>query len=146
MSKTGIKGVIWHTSPACARILERLECRGPGRPDEIGAEIHSSLKHTEALLRLLKAAERVHVSRWRRNLAGAATPVYTLGPGMDVAKPPRETHAQHCARRRKALIAKYGKEIANKVLNPKIYGYPTIMINGERVTSSSGRSYLGGGA
>lgn len=146
MKQTGINAVVWHTSPTCARILERLECRGPGRPDEIGAEIHCSMKYAEALLRVLKADGRVRVARWRRNLQGAATPVYALGPGMDTPKPPRETHAQHCRRRRKALIAKYGKEIANKVLNPKIYGYPTIIVEGERVTSSSGRSYLGGGA
>lgn len=143
--QTGVRAVLWWSSPSCARILERLECKGPGRPDELGAELHITHKYAENLMRLLKASGVVRVVRYRRNLQGAPTPVYALGPGKSVAIPKQESHAVRSRRRREALKARYGVEIANKVLNPKAYGYPVVYIDGERVTPGSARSYVGGG-
>lgn len=114
---TGARAVIWHTSPSCARYLERLECRGDASPDQLAADCHNQVKYAYSMMRLLLNAGVVHVRAWRHNYKGSPTPIYRLGPGKSRPMPKPETTAQRCRRRRKAFIGLWGVEAANKILS-----------------------------
>ena len=141
----GIRAVHWWSSASCLRILDRLACKGPAEPDTLAVELHNQVKYTYRLLRvILHAAERVHVCGWRHNISGAPTPIYAIGPGKDIPKPIPETASERSKRRRRALNAKYGPAVTNKLLNPGKYGYPQIHIDGQRIRTLHHGTQLAG--
>lgn len=113
---TGVRAVHWDTSPACARFLEYLECRGDASPDRLAAACHAQPKYAINLMRLMRGAGVVHVRAWRHNSNGAPTPIYRLGPGKNKPAPKPETAAQRCRRRRESLRALYGAHAASAIL------------------------------
>ena len=113
---TGINAVVWWTSPACARMLEHLECHGESTPERIARDCHVTEHYTLAIGRILKEAKRVHVSAWRHNANGRPTPVYRLGPGRNVPQPKPETASQRAKRRRASLVELYGARATNVIL------------------------------
>lgn len=92
----------------------------------------------------LSEARRIHISAWRHNDRGLATPIYAMGPGRNKRRPKPETPAQRCKRRRAWMIEHYGSAIADRVLSPNKYGNPKIYIDGQRITSRSHASHLAG--
>lgn len=141
----GIRAVHWWSSASCLRILDRLACKGPAEPDTLAAELHNQVKYTYRLMSVvLHSAERVHVCGWRHNIQGAPTPIYAIGPGKDIPKPKPETASQRAKRRRRALNAKYGPAITEKLLNPGKYGYPQIHIDGQRIRTLHHGTQLAG--
>jgi hypothetical protein len=131
------RDVCWYTSPSAARILERLECKGPGTPEVVAADVHCSPTSARNLFWILQDAGVVHVCARIRQSRGLAKPVYALGPGVNVAPPKREPNAQRYRRRRAALISEFGVEVANKVLNAKAHGRPQVVVDGKRVRTGS---------
>lgn len=129
--------VCWYTSPSAARILERLECRGPGLPEEIAQDVHCSPVSARNLLWILQAAGVVHVHARLRQRNGPAKPIYKLGPGINIPPPKKELDADRYRRRRNALKAVYGVEITNKVLNSKAHGISYVVVDGRRVRTNS---------
>lgn len=139
------RDVHWHTSPVCARILARLECKGIGMPDEIAKDVHCSKKSAYAMLRLLAQNNIVAVAFWRHNLRGPATPIYRLGPGPGKPMPRPEAPAIRSRRRRTSLIEQYGRDVAIKVLGDSrsIRGVQ-VFIDGKRITPGSAVRRLAG--
>lgn len=127
------RDVHWHTSPACARNLERLACRGNGTPAEIAADVHCASNYAQSLLRLLLCHDLIAVAGWLRHYQGIPTPIYRIGPGPGKPMPKADTNAARSRRRREALIKLYGQDIAYKVLNPKAHGYVRPHVDGKRV-------------
>ena len=137
------KDVHWHTSPTCSRILEYLECR-EGSWREVSQGVHATGKYTESCLRLLHKARVIRITGYRHNTQGTPTPLYRLGPGVDVRMPKPESDAARSRRVRRALAEKYGREIMRKVLYAKKNGRPRVMVDGKQVRSSSHSDRLSG--
>lgn len=141
----GIRDIRWWTSPACARILERLECKGPAGSELMASELYIYKGYAYSLCRVvLLEARCIHICAWLHNSHGLTTPIYALGPSKNRRRPPAETTAQRCKRRRVALVARFGTEIAEKVLNPGNYDNAQVYIDGRRITSSSHTGGLAG--
>lgn len=134
----------WHTSPTCGRILDRLACKGAGTPKEIAADVHCAPSYAYTLLALLVTHDKAAVCGWRHNYQGDPTPIYRIGPGPGVAKPRAKTSAERGKHRRNSLIAKFGRDVANKVLNPKAHGYVQPHVDGHRVRPRDAGPMLAG--
>ncbi len=117
MSKnTGIYRVRWWSSAAAARFLEHLECKGEATPERLARECHAQRKYALSLLRVLKRAGVIRIVAWRHNISGTPTPIYRLGPGLNLPMPTPETVAQRSSRRRKSLVALHGPRAADIIL------------------------------
>ena len=143
-SRTGAKAVHWYSSPACGRYLEHLECRGDASADQLASACHSQVKYALNLCRKLLSEGVIRVIAWRHNCNGAMSPIYRLGPGTSIKMPQAETAAKRYSRRRRSLVAIYGKSVATRVLDGKKFGHPIVVIDGKRVTSGSHASHLAG--
>jgi hypothetical protein len=141
--KTGVKAVIWHTSPACARYLEYLECHGDTSPDVLAAQCHTQVKYAYGLTMQLKSAGVIRVVAWRHNVRGNPTPIYRLGPGKNKSMPEPATSAQRLRNRYSSMVRLYGSTVANKVLN-KNRSKTQVVIDGRRVRSCDHDAHLAG--
>lgn len=114
------RSIHWWTSPACARALEFLECRGEAPPDAIAAVIHVAPHYCyNQVMPALLEAGRVHVSGRIRNGGGQGTPIYALGPGENVVLL-AEPNAARMRRRRREMGAALGVSLASKVLECEV--------------------------
>lgn len=143
MEKKGINAVCWHTSPSCARYLERLECHGEASPDELAAACHTQVTYAYALTRLMKSNGVIRVVAYRHNSMGAPTPIYALGPGHNRRMPRKESTASRCRRRKNSLVYLYGREIANKVLG-NTHVKTQVVLDGRRLRVADHKAQLKG--
>lgn len=139
----GINAVCWHISPACARILERLECRGDDTHDGVAKPCHVSEKYACALMRVLKRAEVIHIVAWRHNTHGAPTPIYRLGPGKNKPMPKPETTAQRMKKRRDSMREMWGTRATNIALSQARHK-GTVVIDGKQIRPGDHKAQLAG--
>lgn len=132
----------WFSSPACARILEVLECRGPNHKKRLAADAHTSLRNCMRRMSDLEASNIIHVDHWEL-IAGHWFAIYMLGPGISAPAPIAKPGSRALANRqhRGRLVDRFGKSIANRILSSKQYGTERIVIDG-RAVYERGRGVL----
>lgn len=71
---------------------------------------------------LLRRAKRIHISQWRREGSYSPVMIVAAGPGVDAKKPEKRTPATSSQARRKALIERFGKETATRIMTSRADG------------------------
>lgn len=132
------RAIRWWTSPACARVLERLECQGEASALALSQAVHIAYGYAKCeVMPALLAAERVRVTGWLRQHSGQPLALYSLGPGPSVPMPAAADNAARLARRRRQMAAAYGVTAARKVLQER----GAIVRDGKRLrTAGFGRT------
>ena len=101
--------IVCHTSPACARVLERLECHGEATGPDLAAAVHMSYAYCKGqVMPALMKAGVIRVVGHVRNHAGPALAIYALGPGPSVPKPAAVETAVRMRLRRRQMDAALG--------------------------------------
>lgn len=107
------------TSQACRRIRDRLR-HGPLTAPQIAERAFLSINTLTkgGYLRALQSAGLIHVSAWQPpEKSGAWTPVWSLGAGPSVLRPPRQSNNQTAKRWRHKIgnaRASMRRDIARK--------------------------------
>lgn len=103
--------IVWHTSPACARVLERLECHGEATAPALAQAVHISYEYCkdQVMPALLKAGV-VRVVAHLRQHSGPALAIYALGPGLSVPRPGAVDMAVRMRLRRRQMDAAMGAD------------------------------------
>lgn len=110
----------WFTSPACARVLEHLECKGESTARDLSATVHISYEYAkDQVMPALLRAGRVRVSGWVRQCSGNPLALYALGPGKSVPMPGPVDMATRLRRRRDEMRQAYGTTDAWRVYQHK---------------------------
>lgn len=87
-------------SQACQRIKDRLRY-GPLTPQQIAdrAFVGIATLTKGGYLRAMEAAGLIHVEAWKPPVrSGMWTPMWALGPGPSVPRPPRQTNTEYARR------------------------------------------------
>lgn len=87
-------------SQACQRIKDRLRY-GPLTPQQIAdrAFVGIATLTKGGYLRAMEAAQLIHVEAWQPPArSGMWTPMWALGPGPSVPRPPRQTNTEYARR------------------------------------------------
>lgn len=93
------------------RLLSALDSDGDMTPGDLAEVLeHDSHDWIGRKLRRLQSAELVRVSRWIRNTDGLATPVYSVTPGANAARPRALGWSAWSKRYRKRLKERGGEQ------------------------------------
>ena len=87
-------------SPACQRIKDRLRY-GPLTPEQIAdrAAVSITTLTKGRYLRAMEAEQIIHVAKWKPPArSGMWTPMWALGPGPSVPRPPRQSNTEYARR------------------------------------------------
>lgn len=114
----------WQTSLVAASILHALVCRGEQTIYGLSVTAHASESTIRLLVRLMRAAGVVHVSRWISSLdrGGHPSMVVAFGPGKDARKPKPLTRAENWMRWATKKRKQFGAEAANRMINSRQNG------------------------
>jgi hypothetical protein len=119
-------------------MAERL---GRWTSKELAAETGSHIASTRSSIRMMHKHGLIHIAAWTdlRGMSGHPLAIYQWGEGVDAIKPRAPgTKAQRQTRRvqvkRAQLTARYGQEVARKILNARKYGgAEAIVIDGKTI-------------
>lgn len=112
------------SSPIMQRIVSALERCGQLSRDEIAEEAYCSpaTLRTKDYMSKLVSEGLVHISSWRRNSPGRASPIYAAGRGVNAKKPRKITSAERTKAWKKRTQYNRRRADARRIMNQLIEG------------------------